>query len=249
MAPYFEQYRQALQRSVNNTLIQETKTIGNAQNEIVRLTQTISDAQKQIDNLNHAITEREGRITQIHQTASVFDNPEEVDIFVLGHPNGPVNLSMFAQQATQDRIQATTPDEQTLADNKLQSIFSINEALKQAGIDTERQISLDVDNVVSVLNSDPPTNQEIEMDGEKIMLSSRELDVYRILQQNEARTLNMRDIAQQANLTIQQIGSIIYSLRRKIESDPQKPQHIVGRRGGYGVGGITFRRNLPDSKQ
>ena len=242
MAPYFEQYKSALKRGIE-------KNIAAKEAEKSNIQARIGELKNQIDSLENQQTVKSEEIRQLIKPLDIFAALPQVDVFVPGPENGPVTLSDFARQATQERLESTTEDSQKSAEAKLHSLFQINQALNNSGIDTTREISCDPDNDTPMHKTFLVEKYEITIDEKTVELSARERIVYDILERNEGIRMNLSDIAKRiGNINTQQVGGIINSLRRKIESDPQKPQHIVGKKGGYGVGGITFRRNLPDSK-
>ena len=231
MSPYFEQYASALRRGIEKIISGKETEKSIVQARIDELTQQIDGLQKQ-----QATTGEE--IGQLTQSLDVFATLPQVDIFVPGTENGPLTLSDFAKQATQERLESTTPSSQESAEKKLQSLFQINQLLNNSGIDTTRQIRLGIN------NDSLTTNGEIQIRGKIIKLTPREKDVYNVLELHEGSRINYRDISEQVpNISKQQIGSIIQAIRRKIEDDPTHPKHIIGKKGGYGVGGITFTKS------
>ena len=157
-----------------------------------------------------------------------------------GPENGPVTLSDFAKYATQERLESTTEDSQKSADQKLQSLFQINQILNSSGIDTARQISLDPNDDIQI-GKDALLENKIQINGKTITLSAQQQKVYAVLQAHEGNKINHRDIAKLIpGMDTQKVGGVILALRTKIEDDPRHPKYLIGTRGGYGVGGITF---------
>lgn len=237
MAPYFEQYTSALRRGIEKTISGKETEKRNVQARIDELT-------KQIDGLQEQQTTRDEEVTQLTQSLDVFTTLPQVDIFVPGPENGPITISDFAKQATQERLTSTTADSQKSADEKLQSLFHINQILNNSGIDTARHISLDPNDDTQTYKESLSGKHEIQINGRVVVLTARERSVYTVLEQHEGIRINYTDIAKLIpNMIREQVGSTILSLRRKIEDNPRKPNHIIGRQGGYGVGGITFIKN------
>ena len=81
--------------------------------------------------------------------------------------------------------------------------------------------------------------QEFSKAGHPIQLTRHEFSVIEFLMQNCGRVVSVQELMQNvwgegANVTEDVVKQTILRLRRKVETDPSKPKHIVsGSSGGY----------------